>query len=337
MRSISATLLGAQKASSNSPYTRVYLPNYGGGTDLSSYMKIVKHIEQPYGGSATILLGQAKTWFATSNVPIDLRGQQVDIGYGFTVGGTNYYSTTAPLWIGSTQLVSTMGVLDVELQCFDIWQKLQMLRICPSSVNIIDKAPGYEGDTTIFDIIDGLLTGITTLTKDSSDGIIDVYMPYIQFALNQPVATCILELMSMTNCYIRMRADGMHVGELSRATADKYEYNISVPGHVWWSDIYASDLVIPNRIIVVNTLPTDDGSYDYSGSADDFESYSKLGYYVTRPYEISGLPSNAECQIRAESILYSIQRSLSKGMTIAPHNCAQELFDYVNVIDSRWP
>jgi len=334
MRTLSATLLAAQKAVSNTPYIRIYLPDYSGGTDLSSYCIALDHIEQTFGGSATLLFTDATTWFCPGSAPIDLRGQRVDIGYGCHTGVGDEYSTCAPLYVRNTRLVSAEGILQVQFDCFDFWQKLQSLRVTKDAAG---PAPGWTGDKTIQEIFEELLeapfsgTGMS-LTIDSTDGIFDTFKPYYLSNINDPLSNILSDLINLTNCGVRMRNDGLHVLALPTDTSGAVNFGLGATDHRFFSAVYDDEVSIPNRVIVVNDYDTP----VYFGYATDTNSYGQLGYYVTRIYAVGGINSNTEATQMAEAILSAIMRQTSDGVVIVPHHCGLELYDYVTVTDTRW-
>lgn len=332
MITLSSTLTATQQSSSYVPYTRIYLPDYQSGTDLSDYVKEVLHTEQTYGGGASILLGDLSSWYFISSNPIALKGQQVNIGYGFVTTAGKEYKDRGPVWVRNARRVSLPGTLAVQLECFDIWEKLGMIRAAGDDLST---AKSWVADTTIYDIIDELLTAASiTLTKDSSDGIVDVFMPNYQAGINDSMRDIIIPLMGLTNCYIRSRSDGMHIGKLAEDTSSDDYYAYELGGdHTFFSSLEDDEVAVPNRIIVLN----DYDDWTYKGEAIDTNSYASLGYYVPRLYAVAGLSSDAQAQQFAEAILCAIQRSVSHGIVVVPHNCGQELFDYVVVTDTRWP
>lgn len=334
MRTLSGTLTAAQKAVTNTPYIRVYLPDYSGGTDLSSYLIALDHIEQTFGGSATLLFTEATTWFCPSSTPIDLRGQRVDIGYGCTTGAGDEYSTSAPLYIRNTRLVSAEGILQVQFDCFDFWQKLQSLRVTKDAAG---PAPGWLETKTIQEIFTELLEGPftstgLTLTIDSNDGIFDTFKPYYLSNINDSVSNILSDLINLTNCGVRMETDGMHVFALPTSTSGATDFALGSSDHRFFSAVYDDEVSIPNRIIVVNDYDTP----VYFGYGIDTNSYGQLGYYVSRIFAVAGIDNNTEATQMAEAILSAIMRQTSDGVVIVPHHCGLELYDYVKVTDTRW-
>ena len=332
MRVISDTLLAEQRKAFATPYVRIYLPNYSGGTDLTSYKKRVVETEQTYGSSLSILLGDAASWFIVAGQPINLKGQQVDLGWGFTISGSPEYSPAAPYYIHDARLVSAPGVLLVQLDCHDIWQRLQLQQIMGDSTAY---SPEWNKTKTCLGIIEEILTGITTVTLDSSDGIVDVFMPYIRTIASDSVASVIARVMAYTNCGIRMEYDGMHIYRLPQSTTDGYTYNT---GHVFRSHVWDDQPTIPNRMIVVDKIPSESGGmHTYEGIVTDTASYADLGYYVTRIIEVPWITSNSEAEQIAQTILDSLQRQRPTGIVIVPiMNVGQQIGDVVKIEDPRF-
>lgn len=331
MLTLTSTLLAEQRKASYIPYVRLWLPNYGGGTDLAPYYKKLLHTEQTYGGGSSILFTDLESWFFSSGKPIDFKGQEINIGLGFVTDAGKEYKTRGPVWVYNTRLSSYEGVLAVQFECLDMWEKLGMLR---AAGNDLGTALSWEGDTTIYAIIGELLSGITALTKDSSDGVIDVFQPYYYANINDSKRDIIVPLMGLTKCGMRMRSDGMHIFKLVEQSGGTDSYTYELGGdHTFFSCLEDDEITVPNKIIVVD----DYDEVTYTGTAIDTNSYGDLGYYVPRAYAIPGISSNAEATQFAEAILCCDQRSVSRGLVRVPLNCGAELFDYAVVVDKRWP
>ncbi|GAG77620.1 unnamed protein product, partial [marine sediment metagenome] len=272
-----------------------------------------------------------------------------------TISGSPDTSKQAPLWIWDDPLTDFEGEVAVQFECIDIWQWLQMLRVMADSADpTATPAPAWPGDTTIYDIIDSLLTNLMTLTLDSSDGIVDNIdrAPYYVCAMGDSIAKIIATLIQYTNCYIRAEGDGqMHIGKYPETSTSKYTFDISTPGHPWFSSIKEDAIVTPNRVIAVDLTPTQDpdtgdavNEQTYSGHATDERSktliqraFSGHSGYITRVIEDDNLKSNDEAKQLAEAAQSAAQRSVSRGVLRAPMECSLEIGDWVEVVTSRWP
>ena len=355
IRTLSGNLAAEQVKTSYIPYVKVYLPDYSGGTDLSSYVREVVTTEQIFGGSAYIVLGDLASWYYDGATPLDLKGYKVEIEWGAVISGSP--DTTggeqAPVWIWDTPHTSFEGELAIQFECIDIWQWLQMFKVMADSAeHTATPAPAWPRDTTVFDIISQLFTNIMEVVLDSTDGIVDTYKPYYVTGLGDSKAKIIATVIQYTNCYIRAEGDGkMHIGKVPETSAVKYTFDIDTPTHTWISSIKEGAIVYPNRVIAVDLTPTkypDDGSavneQKVSGSATD--EYSKTlvqrafpGHsgYITKVLEDKNLDSNDNAQRLAEAARGAAQRSVSAGVIRAPNAVHVELFDWTEVKDTGLP
>ena len=351
MRTLSSNLAAEQVKTSYIPYVKVYLPDYSGGTDLSAYVREVVTTEQVFGGSAYIVLGDLASWYYDGATPLDLKGYKVEIEWGAVISGSP--DTTggeqAPVWIWDTPHTSFEGELAIQFECIDIWQWLQMFKVMNASP--ATAAPAWPADTTVYDIIDSLLPSLMTLTLDSTDGIVDTYKPYYVTGLGDSIAKIIATVIQYTNCYIRAEGDGkMHIGKMPETSEAKYTFDIDTPTHTWISSIKEGSIVYPNRVIAVDTTPTQEpdgtavNSQTYEGSATD--EYSKAlvqrafaGHsgYITKVLEDKNLDSDDNAQRLAEAAQGSAQRSVSLGVIRAPNAVHIELFDWTEVKDTGLP
>ena len=129
MRSISSTLLDAQKAVSSTPYIRIYIND----TDYSARLLSLEHHEEAYRERATLVLRNNDLHFNG----IDLLGKQFEIGYGHhTTAGDEYMGDgtenepgTAPLWVKNQLMVSAGGQLYCILYAEGMWMRLRETRI----------------------------------------------------------------------------------------------------------------------------------------------------------------------------------------------------------------
>lgn len=351
MRTLSGNLAAEQVKSAYLPYTKIYLPDYSGGTDLSAYMRETVTTEQTFGGSGYIVLTDITSWYLSGGAPIDYKGYKVEIEWGATISGSPDTSKQAPLWIWDDPFTSFEGELAVQFECIDIWQWLQMFKVMADSAShTATAAPAWPGDTTVFGIIDSLLTNLMTLVLDSTDGIVDTYMPYYVCSVGDSIAKTIATVIQYTNCYIRAEGDGqMHIGKMAETSTSKYTFDISTPGHLWLSNIKEGAIVMPNRVIAVDKTPTKDSDTGSAVNAQTYEGYATDEYsktliqrafsghsgYITRVLEDDNLASNAEATHLAQAAQGSAQRSTSKGVLRAPMECSLELGDWAEVVDSR--
>lgn len=119
MRTLPAALLAEQQKSTYSPAIRIWI----GITDYSPRLKNIRHIERPWGGTATILLDNSDGGLTA----LDFRGKKVKIQYGFE--GVAEYSEAPNVYVLSQRLVSREGELNTLLSCIDLFNKVRLHRI----------------------------------------------------------------------------------------------------------------------------------------------------------------------------------------------------------------
>ena len=307
-----------------------------------------------FGTSGSILCTDLGAWYFSAGATVDLRCYRVDISWGAEIAGSPDVSQQAPLFVKDHWIVDMPGEVALQMELFDAFQLLQMLPVMNASP--AEAPSAWAGNKTILEIFTELLTGTgIAITLDSSDGIIDSASrkPYYETHVGTRILTVFFELLALTNCYCRMESDGMHVGKLDETSANKYTFDISTPGHQWHTDTVEDELVVPNRIIFVDVTPRDaigddaGASASYEGFATDDNSITLMQRinagdgsftgYVTRVYEDENLDSDAWATQWAEATQAAHQRATSRGIVTAPMECGIELWDYVEVVTSRWP
>ncbi len=99
--------------------------------------------------------------------------------------------------------------------------------------------------------------------------------------------------------------------------------------HQFFSKSIRNALVIPNKVTVHSYS---DGAVEYSGSATDATSYALL---PTEDFRIMNLASGAQANSIAAAIIAQLQIASQQGSAHVPINLGAEIYDYVNVTDSR--
>lgn len=114
-----------------------------------------------------------------------------------------------------------------------------------------------------------------------------------------------------------------------------YLYGALAGDHTFFEFIRSQSMLQANRVIVVDALPDANGTnYAYSGTANDTADQATFGI-VTMIFEDPSLASPAEATTAATSKLEHIKTEAMGGMLLAPMNCGQELYDYVQIDDDR--
>jgi len=290
----------------------------------------VNHHEEPWSHSADVVIDNSGKALNAE----DYKGYKAVISYGAHVGDTDYYEASAPMYVKTQMFESSPGVLDCTLGLIGVPDLLAEDSASEAYL------PEDDEGTTVKGLIQAIL-GATldcfdhctayTVEFDSEDEIIDSFAPDDSFriSLGQSRAAALRWLLDRTKCVMRWEADEkFHVftPTISGVTYD-YAYSLDT-GHTFFSKAYQNSLVTPNKIYVMSDPDTDDG---FTGNATD-DSFSILPFpkwYYHR------LASNAEAEDIAEAILSKAQLHAQIGAASVPMNCGQEVFDYINITDSR--
>ena len=348
-RSVSATFLTAQQAATNSPYCKLVFTSKDGGTtvDLSTdgtygnRILLIDHVEEPYDDFATIILRNHDR-----SIP-SMKGYWTEIGYGYTVSGTNYYlgkdgdHPDAPprLWVKHQQTISSGGKLWELLELEGMWAKLREQVIRVGDPPLYTKS--YTTDT-IYTILGYILTelGMTLKALAEDDGIISSLQP--QFDINaQPfeyAAPLIYRLLNMTASYLRA-LDDLEFEIKHPQSGDSVDltfYSDQVP--YFYEYLERINTLIPNHFLVYGNEGTDGLWANYLVSAspngvdqDEIDAYDEVYRIV-----LSGsLTTQDQVNSRAASLLARAKFELNAGRMYAPHDARVEMYDRIGVVDTR--
>jgi len=251
MRTNSADIIAAQKASSSIPYISISLTRSGDSTytfttaDSPNRIRLVRHIEEPFGEEATILLENSNRNLAT-----DLCGYKCAISYGYVIDGTPDVTGggSAPLWIKKVFNTSKMGSLDAVLFCQGAWIMLSEIEDIASLINSGDpgSAPYYQVDysgssKSVYDCIEDVLDAAGYDTKAlgsdqfADDGILDTLEP--AFAVNtvsfESASQIIYRFLLESKSFLRNEVP---------AGADLADFRVIYPGgYAAFDDTFTSD------------------------------------------------------------------------------------------------
>jgi len=195
---------------------------------------------------------------------------------------------------------------------------------------------GWNRDTTILQILTSITSGILTgITLDSDDpaATINTYSPLYATDIGERVRTIVRQLLQMSKCGARLENDDkLHILYLNTATAAQYSYDSD---HAFFVDIRERGLIIPNTVIMVDNLPQVTGeTYSYYGTDDDDSSVAAFGAITTIEVNPT-IQSNAEALARATAWIAQRVAEANQGRIVAPMNCAQELYDMIEAVDTR--
>jgi hypothetical protein len=336
MRTLSSTLLAAQKASFVNALYKVVLTK---GASTYTYEKDrispSQHDEEPYSHQATIVLDNHDGVLDD----IDLKGYKAILSYGVVASGEEY-SGTAPVWVLDQQFNSDPNKLTCTLE---LQGAFNLMADDEASANYI---PDAEDTKTVKDLVNAIV-GATlapfSLCKayevvwdTGYDALADTYKPKDGFRIytrgNRLAA--LRRVLDYTSNVARWEDDGkVHILKpVTTGTTYDYEYSLERGDHKFFSKAYKNTLVIPNKIYVKSYADDDP---QYSGSAQ-IADYASLPDEVKKTRYIQAkLESNGQAEDIAEALIAKAEMWSKRGAAPVPLNVGQEVFDYVKVTDSR--
>ncbi|MCJ7829392.1 MAG: hypothetical protein MUP81_06600 [Dehalococcoidia bacterium] len=337
MRTLSETLLAAQKAYSKNPLYKVVLTN--GGTSYTYDKDRIlpsSHDEGMYSQKAIISLDNSDHEFDDK----DLKGFDAVISYGYKTPAGNEYLESAALVVMDPQFDSDPNKLTCTLELWGI-----------PDLMAEDKASGnYIPDSDATETVKGLINAIAGATlspfthckayevvwESGYDTLADTYQPKDGFRIytRGTRLAAFRRLMDYTGNVPRFGADGkIHILKpVTTGTTFDYEYSLAKGAHVFFRKAYRDSLVIPNRVVVQSR--SDDDPF-YSGSAQ-VSNYASLPDKVKKTDFIEcPLASNAQATAIAEALIAKAEMGSKRGEAPVPLNIGAEVFDYVKITDSR--
>jgi len=197
-------------------------------------------------------------------------------------------------------------------------------------------APTWAGDATILAILQSITTGLATVTLvGAGDGIVNVRTPIYEVSLSTGLMDVVQDMIGLTKCGFRVNAstEAINLFDITSApTPDDYKYNAD---HSFSVDIRDVSEVLPNSVILYWAEPGAAAMATYSGTATDDTAVTRFGVTVKQITNFR-VVSDAEATVYAGARLARIQAEATRGTLEVPLiNAGQELFDYIEVADSR--
>lgn len=175
----------------------------------------------------------------------------------------------------------------------------------------------------------GLDVGFALDTSDATQG--DDYQPQYPTAWREDITSIISKVLGYTLLGIVLQKDGFHAKFIDNAQASAdYTYDSA---HKFWESILESYSIIPNSITVTNLEPGTSGTR-YSGSDTNTASKNALGQIAILVVDES-VTSNATATTQAQRLIKQLVRDANQGFARVPMNCGQEVWDLIQVQDSR--
>ena len=178
----------------------------------------------------------------------------------------------------------------------------------------------------------------------TSDGIVDVYKPFMVFNVEQieSVGELLYRLLATTKSYLRVRAN--HVFDIiypqTGDSVDRTWYSYQIP---YFNEYLEKiNVLIPNTINVLcnKTTPASDPNWQTDtttiivGTATDSAQVEKYGE-ILDVYTEPLINNQADANNLAGAILTRIQAEMMAGQLLIPHDAGLELHDGLSVVDTR--
>lgn len=337
--------------------------------DYSDRHRGIEHHEMIYNGYATILLRN------DDHLVEDLIGWWVEIEYGDYFFDDDKVITghgskrTARLWVESQNDISFPGAKFIVLELHDIWKLLDKPLII-EYVN--DLAPYHyaeiENATPWELLIMTLIPAGFGLTAEGDDGIIyDLRLS--KFIINghywgivagttsvsedykgkyESFKDIILRVLSYTYSYIRAGAVEVDVPVLTlvypppakgEREPDETYYSYKAP---WFNEfVYRENIVSPNKVYTYCDYNFDEGVFNepllvgIAQDEDSIEKYAQSDGTVKYIEWCPGITDQENADSVAQAILSRQIIASRGGRLIIPHDIRVEIFDLVEVYDTR--
>lgn len=192
---------------------------------------------------------------------------------------------------------------------------------------------GWNGTLSIQNAVTHLLAGFCSLTAHGTDTT-RAFTPTIIIDWNTPVLNVIRYVMEMTKSVLRVENDGnadMYYLDPAPGSAD-YTYGAT---HVIFNSTQRRGIAEPERVVFVNQFPTEFSDYTYYGADETTTAGLIEGWKITRVYQDPSIGSDADAASRADAAVHQAEQNSSIGLLVVPHNCGQEIADWVTATDPR--
>ena len=337
MRELSATLKTAQQAGALNPLYKIVLTKlassytYGNERILPS-----EHDEEMYSHRAKIVLDNGDK--ALND--IDLKGYDAVISYGVVTKAGEEYSATAPLSVIDQTFTSDPNNLTCILELEGMPNLMAQDEASESYV------PTSEATETVKDLVNAIVGGslapfahtkaFEVVWDEGYDTLADTFKPRDSFRVYTSGSrlAALRRVLDFTANVPRFEADGkLHLLQpVTTGVVFDSEYSLQRGSHAFFSKAYRDSLVFPNRI-VISSQPDDDPQYLGESHVDGYDSLPE-NVKKTR-FVQARLESNDQAGDIAEALIEKAEMGSARGQFEAPLNLGCEVFDFVQVADSR--
>lgn len=333
-----------------------YFTSDGGGGN--ERIVSVKEDEQIWGGNTTILLDNSDGTLTN----LDLRYKELKLIFSF-IGQTSY--EVGRLFVFSQSLISQEGKLLMTLNCIDGWGLLSLAKTSFANWYFnqewqkeanIDKYLLPSGDTiptelraelianssrVLYHIINTIIMQTISRVVLYPGGVGLDYDPAL-YDRKPPISFAnaisgVRQALEMTSSYIRWEGVGVFKQIRPNNHPVCYSYDKTNSS---FRNVHEVGAVIPNQISFWAFNAAGDDWIE--GIANDEQSQLELGQIIPRHFilapelQVDARSTTEELTEIAEGMLDKIRQEREMGLIIAPMHCSQQLFDKIEVKDSRY-
>ncbi len=297
-------------------------------------LAIQNHIEEEDNQIATVLLDNSDN--ALTSIDFEMYKGVISYGYNDPTNGDEY-SDCAPLYVLGQRLFSAQGLLVCQLNLIGIPNLMAMDKAESELILTEDDARTVKDLLTA--VANASLTpysGYTnyTVTYDSEDVVINFLKPKdsFQVAENENRLDKIIQLMGWTGNKWRVEADGnIHTfNPVTSGSTYDYEYKLAVASfHTFLNKELRNRFVNPNKVIVKSH---DAHEPQYTGSATSAASFALFPKTETIRLKLN---SGSDATDIAAARIETHELDADTGAVSVPMNVGQEVWDFINMTDSR--
>jgi hypothetical protein len=165
----------------------------------------------------------------------------------------------------------------------------------------------------------------------SASGQADDYLPQYIAPRSTPVTTVIEDILQHSLLGILLRADHFHIKYIDSTDSVSNVYGTS---HIARTIVLEDTLVVPNTVHAINIVPEDTSETSYTDTSTDSTSVAAIGTIATVVVD-NAISSIALAKTAADKVIAQLQRDRTQGQVEVPLHCGQEVWDKVEVRDSR--
>jgi hypothetical protein len=368
MRTISTALLSAQQSSSRVAAIRISIND----VDYSDRLLFIEHHEEAYRDYATIHLNNSdRALDAVNAYDTNLLGYRFRVAYGYYTGeivaepngdgAGKEYVDSPDMWVKNQHMISAPGQSFLELYCEGQWsyaKEKRVMALADSEGNATGDIESldpndvttdpyflaiFDRTKTVYELLTGVLTAMGwTLSAAPSpdDEILTTFKPYLSLEALPYAATVLRDnLIAMTKCYLRAKANLVWEIVYPQSTDVAVATFYSSQAPYFLEFMSSQNILIPNRIVVFANDPLDEygttGVWPQPVMVGDTGEYTGNYTEIIEAVPMRMITVQEDADKIAAAILARYKAEQLSGYLVVYHDCRLELYDKIDVVDTR--